>query len=102
MTETAREIIRREYGSSRNFMTPHKIRIGKISKTMAFELSNGNGFDHSSLYGVSFVEIKEDGSTVRRTDISKMFFGIGKAEAYIEQIKEEEKGALSSPATAEE
>ena len=91
MTTTARDIIRREYGKSKNFMTPHKIRIGKVSKTIAFELSSGSGFDHSIIYGVSFAELKEDGSTTRRTDISQMFSRKNQAEGYIEQIREDEK-----------
>ena len=89
MTATAREIIKKEYGSSRNFMTPNVIRIGKISRRVAFELSNGESLDHSIIYGVSFAEFKTDGGTIRRTDISKMFGSQKEAEAYINQLKEE-------------
>ena len=96
-TLTAREIIRKEYGSSRNFMTPHRVRVGKISKTIAFELSSGRGFcDHTTIWGVSFAEIKENGETVRRSDISGVFTRRGEAVAYIEEMREREKGVLSS------
>jgi len=88
MTATAREIIKKEYGSSRNFMTPNVIRIGKISRDIAFELSSGK-FDGSTIYGASFAEIKTDGGTTRRRDISKMFNSRGEAEAYINQLKTE-------------
>ena len=96
-TLTAREILKKEYGSSRNFMTPHRVRVGKISRTIAFELSNGSGFcDHATIWGVSFAEIKENGETVRRSDISGVFTRRGEALAYIEEIRERERGVLSS------
>lgn len=40
-TYSAREIIYKAYGSSKNFVTPHVISIGKIGKIRAFELSWG-------------------------------------------------------------
>ena len=86
MTATAREILKREYGSSKNFMTPHVIRIGKITGTIAFELSSGE-FGGSAIWGVSFAEMMEDGGTSRRTDISESFGSRGKAEAYISEMK---------------
>ena len=98
-TVTAREIIRKEYGSSRNFMTPHKVRCGKISRRVAFELSSGSGlFDRSStIYGVSFAEITESGETIRRTDISGVFDSREDAEAYIEELKGGGSSLPSSP-----
>jgi len=89
MTATAREIIKKEYGSSRNFMTPNVIRIGKINRSVAFELSSGESLDHSTIYGVSLAEIKTDGGTIRRTDISQMFDTQKEAEDYINQLKME-------------
>ena len=97
-TATAREIIRKEYGSSRNFMTPHKVRCGKISRRVAFELSSGSGlFDHSTIWGVSFAEITESGDTIRRTDISEVFDSREDAEAYIEELKGGGSSLPSSP-----
>ena len=87
MTATAREILKREYGSSRNFMTPTRVSIGKISRSIAFELSSGE-FGGPAIWGVSFAEMMEDGGTSRRADISESFGSRGEAEAYISEIKE--------------
>jgi hypothetical protein len=71
---TAREILRREYGSSRNLMTPHVLRVGKIDRETAYELSSGAGFDPgSTVYGVSIARVLPDGSTERDYDASACF-----------------------------
>lgn len=85
---TAREAIRKEYGKSRNFMTPNLVRYGKINPTRAYELSWGSGLEPGTrLYGVSVVDIDENGETKRRTDLSNSFPSILLAERYISRLQ---------------
>jgi hypothetical protein len=46
-TLSAREILRREYGSSRNLLTPHALAIGKVDRESAYEISVGEGIEAS-------------------------------------------------------
>lgn len=84
---TAREMISAEYGSSRNLMTPHRVRVGKIAPHIAFELSSGRGFrDGSMLYGVSIV-VERNGKTERDTDASDVFSSAAEAGRYIAELR---------------
>jgi len=83
-TLTAREILDLEYHGSDNFMTPHIIRTGKAGKKRAYELASGEGFEPgSTIYGVSVVDVLDDGTTDRRTDISDCFQSLTEAEIMI-------------------
>lgn len=84
----AKDIVRLEYGDSKNFMTPEVIKYGKISKNLAYELSFGIGLCREDLYGVSVVELLDDGTTRRRTDLSKVLNSLKEALDYIEELKE--------------
>ena len=88
-TPTAREMIRQEYGSGKNFMTPRVIRVGKVGRYRAFELSSGRGFANETIYGVSVVDFDPDTrETRRRTDLmAGCFTTLSKAEYHIEQLK---------------
>lgn len=88
---TAKQIIKREYGESKNIITPEVIRYGKINKNLAYEISSGIGMKGDTIYGVSIVEIDKDGKTTRRTDLSDLFDSIDEVEMYIEVLKEEYK-----------
>ena len=93
----ARDIIRAEYGGSRNFMTPDVIKVGKRGPLRAYELSSGQGLMLRGLvamdtpvggriiYGVSVVDVTPAG-TVRRSDLSDMFDSLQSAEDYIETL----------------
>ena len=87
MTLTARKIIKMEYGNSKNFMTDRVLKMGKINKNMAYELSSGRGFTDNIIYGISLVELMEDGKTKRRDDLSKCCYSINEAESYIRDLK---------------
>lgn len=85
---SASEIIRRQYKGSKNFMTPTKLKTGKINKNVAFELSTGSGLGHGNrLYGVSVVSVNKNGRTKAQYDISKAFGSKNEAEAYINRLK---------------
>ena len=86
---TASEIIRRKYKGNKNFMTPDKLKVGKINKNVAFELSTGSGLGHGNrLYGVSVVSANP--KTLKTTALynkSKAFGNKNEAEAYINKLK---------------
>ena len=84
---TATEIIRRQYKGAKNFMTPHKLKVGKINQNVVFELSSGRGFRGGSLYGVTVVSANKHGKTKPQYDISKSFDNKNEAEAYINKLK---------------
>ncbi len=70
-----RQIIRREYGDSPNFMTPTVVDYGTLSENtrvkVVYELSKGRGFENDTIYGVSVVSyFKETGETLREVDMS--------------------------------
>ena len=87
----ARTLIAMEYGDSKNFMTNHIIKVGKINKNMAFELSSGSGFNNGVIYGISIAELLNDGKTTRRTDLSKCCYSLNEAESYIRDLKDDFK-----------
>jgi hypothetical protein len=85
-TLNARELLRLEYGDSRNFMTPHRIAIGKLGRDAAYELSAGEGLEPGSkLYGVSVVRLV-DGETQRDYDASGCFSTLEAANAHVERL----------------
>jgi len=86
---SARDLIRQEYGDSRNLFTPHIIRYGFLARPrFAYELSWGESITGGRLYGVSVVESIED-QTRRRCDLSASFHSLAEAEAYIQALRRE-------------
>ena len=84
MTKTAREILRMEYGTSPNFMTPTVLKVGMINPNVAYELSTGRGLFDQDLFGVSVVTYFPSTDTTDRHAIeSKSFQSIDAAEGYI-------------------
>jgi len=87
-TLTAREILRIEYGDSRNFLTPHVISRGKLTRLIAYELSSGSGLElGTSIYGVSVVCVLDDGTTERDYDSSACFSRLELANAHVESLR---------------
>ena len=85
---TAQEIIRRQYKGAKNFMTPYKMKMGKINPNVAFELSTGDGLGHGNkLYGVSVVSVGKQGKTNAQYNLSKAFGNKNEAEAYVNRLK---------------
>lgn len=84
------DLIIREYGVSRNLMTPEIVRFGWIREgVLAYELSTGTGLDGSRIYGVSVVEyIASTDLTERRVDLSTVLFSRQGADDYIQTLKE--------------
>lgn len=86
-TKTAREILRMEYGASKNFMTPNILKMGKLNQNVAYELSQGRGFDNDNIYGVSLASYNQrKGKTRRLGNISQMFHTKIEAHSYIDNL----------------
>lgn len=93
----ARHIIkdRGAYGHTKNFMTPHVVKIVSIKRgEIAAELSYGEGMFGTMMAGVSVARVLANGSVERAPDLSQSFCGdtyseaLTKARQYIEELKE--------------
>jgi len=85
---TAQEIIRRQYKGAKNFMTPYKMKMGKINPNVAFELSTGSGLSGNDLFGVTLVAVNPKTlKTQSLHDKSEAFGNKNEAEAYINKLK---------------
>ena len=90
-TLSAQNVITREYGRSKNFMTPRVLEVGWIhNRRRAYELSKGEGFSHNTIYGVSIVDVDEIGTTKRRTDLGGCFESLRAARSHIMRLIEED------------
>jgi hypothetical protein len=85
---TARQIIKREYGEhSRNLITPRIISYGKITPGIAYEISEGTDFNHNRIWGISIAQLMNDGSTIRRSDLSCMIREYQQVREYVRKLK---------------
>jgi hypothetical protein len=99
---TAREILRREYGDSRNFLTPHVMTRGKLTRLVAYELSSGAGLElGSTIYGVSVVRLHKDGTTERDNEASACFSSLERANEYVEHLRAVELSCTSAAVVSE-
>lgn len=86
----ARQIFAREYGTSKNFMTPHRIRVGSIARgRVAYELSSGQGMrPHSTIYGVTVCAYDAaTDKTWRCYDLGRSCSSLDAAERYITSLQ---------------
>jgi len=83
----AKEIINLAYKGRRNIMTPKVLGYGKISETLAYEISQGTGLNHEVIYGVTFVRLNKDGSVVPEYDLSKMCWSKKEVKKYIQDVR---------------
>ena len=68
-------------------MTPHVIEFGFVRENVAYELSDGTGFNNNPIYGVSIVKYNPDTrDTERLYDESKCLHSISEARRYIESL----------------
>ena len=95
----AKEIIRKEYGRRRNFMTSYITSYGKIRgenhkgfSEIAYEISSGKSFSGGPLYGLSVVSYDpETGETKRERDLSTCFRSLKLLNKYIVELQEKMK-----------
>lgn len=83
---TPKEIIRAEYGDSRNFITPRLLGIGKLPGG-AYEYSQGTGIEGEPVWAISVVWLNADGTTRRDTDLGQLFHSPRAAMAYVRKLK---------------
>ncbi len=88
--KTAREIIRHEYGTAPNIMTPDVIKVGMLRRfkegyAVAFELALGLGMT-GPIWGVSVVRAYPWG-TRRIYKLSTCFRSRGSADDWILELK---------------
>lgn len=85
---TARQIIKREYGDAKNFMTPDVIAYRKITTTIAAEIASGWGMNNNRIYGVSVARyFPETDTTERLYDYNTCFATLQDAYDHIEHLK---------------
>lgn len=82
----AEEIIAKEYGNSRNFITPTVIKYGMLSSNRAYELSRGTGFYQEPIFGVSLVQYYPETKKTERLQ-GKLFMSLNDAEKFIGEEK---------------
>ncbi len=87
-TLSARQIFKKKYGESKNFMTPIVVKYGKINNNLVYEVSRGEGFDHDIIYGVTFISFNSTtDKTTTEIDLSCMLRSEEEVDQYIENIK---------------
>lgn len=83
----ASDLIRAEYGDSRNFMTPRYRRCGWIAQgRIAYETSRGYGFNRQPIYGLSIVHLRANGTRSRARRLSGLFHDPNERRAYIRHL----------------
>ena len=81
------ELVKMEYGSSHNLITPRIISYGWVKRNkMAYELSQGYGIRGERIYGFSVVEWNGTAS-IRRNDLSDVFYSRDGMKQYLKQLK---------------
>jgi hypothetical protein len=79
-----------------NFMTPNILEYGELAKEndnkMYYELSTGTGFssgygNSNRLYGVTIVEVDNNGNIQSRFDLSRCYSNLLEARADINKMR---------------
>ena len=87
-TLSARQIFKKKYRDSKNFMTPYVLKYGKINNNLVYEVSSGEGFDHDIIYGITFISFNSTtDKTTPENDLSCMLRSEEEVNQYIESIK---------------
>jgi hypothetical protein len=87
-TYTAGEIITKQYGMSRNFITPTVIERELINNHTAFELSKGRGMSNQEIFGLTVVNINEYGATKTLINHSGLSDDLNDLRSKIKELKE--------------
>jgi hypothetical protein len=90
-TMRARDILRAEYGSEKNLMTPTVLDVGSVVRgRVAYEISRGTGMRRQPIFGVSIASYDPDLNTTRRyaNDISDCFGSLDAARDHVNFLRE--------------
>ncbi len=85
LARSPREYFRQEYGDSPNFMTPELIRHGSKGR-FVYELSQGEGFKHEPIYGVTVLLVNDDDQPERMREISQCCHSRREADQLINSL----------------
>lgn len=88
-------VIVREYGGSKNPMTPNIVRYGWVTeepslpgiKAVAYEVSEGRGIYDERIYGLTIVALMRDSSTQRESERSTICHSMNQIERQLEKIR---------------
>ena len=84
---TPETAIWREYGNSKNLMTPYNRRIGSICSYLSFETSWGYGMEHNRIYGLSVVRHLPNEKTDRCSRLSRMFYSQSDRRNFVRRLQ---------------
>jgi hypothetical protein len=81
------EIIKAAY-KSKNIMTPTVLSYGKITDRIAYELSEGEGINRETLYGVTVAIMSHDGESAEdMKENSQVFASRVEADTHIKLLR---------------
>lgn len=94
-SNTIENIFNQAYNGSKNFMTPEVIKYTSFkryfNRNMLCEISEGTGFNHEKIFGLTIVEVDDAGDFVKKhDDISRCFKSIEDCENRIQELKKED------------
>lgn len=85
----ANQILTKQFHGAQNFMTPRFIESGLATENRAWELSQGEGFTHNIIYGVTVVDYDPaTRETTHRTDLGGCYATMQDAREAIATLKE--------------
>ena len=89
-TYSAREILQHQFKGQPNFMTPTRIKSGKIDAALAYELNSGRGIYDEPIFGISIVEVvgTDPLETRVNTELGELFHSRSQAENHITYLKD--------------
>lgn len=94
---TPKEVINKEYSGGVNFMTPKILKTAWLIKNRAvYEISEGTGFNHDPLFGVTIVTVDNESNTKRKSDLSNCFRTIKLANYHVKLCREIIKAELNT------
>lgn len=82
MTQEEIQQLFEETLKGKNIMTPNIIEFGEVGDNynLVYELSEGTGFSGEPVFGVTVLEVLDDGTVKRRSDKSKLCFSLEEAQ----------------------
>jgi len=82
----AEDITLKEYGNSKNSITPDVLEYGIINRDIAYELSSGRE-QQNGIFGITLTRERPDGATQRLYELCRFFDSEEKARDYINKLK---------------
>jgi hypothetical protein len=93
----AEDIIMKEYGNTRNSITPDVLEYGIIRENIAYELSSGR-VQQNDIFGITLTRERPDGTTQRLYELCRFFDSEQKAREHITELKKRFVGGIETSA----